>query len=135
MCPECLDSMRQLRKTSDVSREFNEVYKALTADAKQGDGWADILGNSSIRYRLFLCGFLQIFQQLVGIQILSTMGATVLATFGVHSISLGLFLSYFSCILGAYFGLRKIDMWGRFVFIVIVISVIELSFEPLNNVL
>ena len=44
--------MRQLRRTPEVSKEFNEVYRALTADAKLGHDWVDLFTTKSIFLRL-----------------------------------------------------------------------------------
>lgn len=44
--------MRQLRRTPEVSKEFNEVYRALTVDAKLGHDWADLLTTKSVLLRL-----------------------------------------------------------------------------------
>jgi hypothetical protein len=44
--------MRQLRRTPEVSKEFNEVYRALTSDAKLGHDWVDLLTTKSILLRL-----------------------------------------------------------------------------------
>ena len=49
---ECLQVMRQLRRTPEVSKEFNEVYRALTADAKLGHDWVDLFTTKSIFLRL-----------------------------------------------------------------------------------
>lgn len=64
---ECLLSLRQLRRTNDVSREFSGIYKALSHDARLGDGWIDMWTHRSIRYRLRLCGLLQLTQHFVGL--------------------------------------------------------------------
>lgn len=44
--------MRQLRRTADVSKEFNEIYRALTSDAKLGNDWWDLFATKSILLRL-----------------------------------------------------------------------------------
>jgi hypothetical protein len=44
--------MRQLRRVDDVSREFNEVYRGLTSDAKLGHEWSDLFMAKSILLRL-----------------------------------------------------------------------------------
>lgn len=65
---ECLEAMRQFRRRNDVSREFNDIYRALASDARLGDGCWDILLHSpSIRLRLGLGVCLQAVQQLAGI--------------------------------------------------------------------
>ena len=113
MWSECLDSLRLLRRTNNVSVEFNVIYKALSTDAKLADGWIDILFNGSIAYRLLLCCLLQALQQIVGVQVITTLGASVLDTLGVHSTDLGLILALISSILGSGYGLYKTDQWGR----------------------
>lgn len=57
MHSECLNVMRQLRRTADVSKEFNEVYRALTSDAKLGNDWWDLWATKSIVLRLVCHGF------------------------------------------------------------------------------
>jgi hypothetical protein len=49
---ECITAMRQLRRVDDVSREFNEVYRGLTSDAKLGHEWSDLFMTKSILLRL-----------------------------------------------------------------------------------
>ena len=52
---ESLAAMKKLRRTQDthdVNREFNDIYRALTSDAKLGDGWIDLLASRSICLRL-----------------------------------------------------------------------------------
>ena len=52
---ESLAAMKKLRRTQDthdVNREFNDIYRALTSDAKLGDGWVDLLASKSICLRL-----------------------------------------------------------------------------------
>lgn len=110
---ECLVSMRQLRRTNDVSREFNDIYLALSSDARLGETWSDILLSKSILYRLMVCCTLQLCQQLVGIQIITTFGSSVLSLLEMHSIILGLSLAYIAALMGTILALHKIDIWGR----------------------
>jgi hypothetical protein len=49
---ECITAMRQLRRVDDVSREFNEVYRGLTSDAKLGHEWSDLFMTKTILLRL-----------------------------------------------------------------------------------
>jgi MFS transporter, SP family, major inositol transporter len=115
---ECLDSMRQLRRTNDVSREFNDIYLALSSDARLGESWTDILSSKTIRYRLFVCCVMQLSQQMMGINIITTFGSDFLQLINVHSILLGLSLAYIAALLGTLLGLAHIDIWGRrFIFI------------------
>jgi MFS family permease len=115
---ECLDSMRQLRRTNDVSREFNDIYLALSSDARLGESWTDILSSKTIRYRLFVCSVMQLSQQMMGINIITTFGSDFLQLINVHSILLGLSLAYIAALLGTLLGLAQIDIWGRrFIFI------------------
>ena len=110
---ECLDSMRLLRRTHNVSIEFNDIYRALSSDAKLGDGWLDILSHASIAYRLLLCCLLQALQQIAGVQVFTALGGSVLDTVGVHSAGLGLVLALVAAVVGSGYGLYKIDKWGR----------------------
>jgi hypothetical protein len=111
---ECLSSMKQLRRTNDVSREFSAIYCALTSDARLGDGWSDMfLYSRSIRYRMGLSLFIQLVQQMVGIQIITVFGFSILKEVGVHSGLVGLFLSTFARLLGAILFLTKVDICGR----------------------
>ncbi len=106
--------MRQLRRRSDVSKEFNDIYRALTSDARLGEGCSDILLHSaSIRVRLLLSVVVQLMQQLVGIQIITVFGYDVLNSIGVHSILLGLFLSMLAGLLGAAMAWQNLDKMGR----------------------
>lgn len=115
---ECLDSMRQLRRTNDVSKEFNDIYLALSSDARLGESWTDILSSKTIRYRLFLCCVIQLSQQMMGINIITTFGSDFLRLMDVHSVFLGLSLAYVAAFLGTLLGLSHIDVWGRrFVFL------------------
>lgn len=111
---ECLQALRQLRRRSDVSREFNEAYRALTSDARLGDRWADILLHSpSIRLRASLALALQLAQPLAGIQIVAALGRGVLAELGVRGVLFGLFLSSAAGLVGAVLMLRLVDESGR----------------------
>eukprot|EP01038_Epipyxis_sp_PR26KG_P015490 gene15490-20905_t len=110
---ECLLSMRQLRRTNDVSREFNSIYKALTSDARLGDSWVDLFYSRSIRIRIIISIFMQIIQQFVGIQIITEFGYDILQDIGVHSILTGLLLTMLAAILGSLFMLYNIDILGR----------------------
>jgi hypothetical protein len=106
--------MRQLRRRNDVSREFNDIYRGLTSDARLGEGCGDILIHSaSIRMRLCVCLTVQVMQQLAGIQIITVFGFEVLQEMGVHSILLGLFLSALAGLLGSLLLLQNIDRVGR----------------------
>jgi hypothetical protein len=42
--PECLQSLRDLRRDrhGDVNMEFNMIYRALSGDARLGDGWLEM---------------------------------------------------------------------------------------------
>eukprot|EP01034_Spumella_vulgaris_P024378 gene24378-30719_t len=107
-------AMRQLRRRNDVSREFNDIYRGLTSDARLGEGCGDILIHSgSIRMRMCLCLAVQTMQQLAGIQIITVFGFDVLQEMGVHSILLGLFLSALAGLLGSLLLLQNIDRMGR----------------------
>lgn len=93
---ECLVALRDLRRdrNGDVSLEFNLIYRALTGDARLGDGWLDIfLHSRSGRLRLVICVFIQVAQQLIGVQVITIFGYTVLKNLGIHSIQLGLMVS------------------------------------------
>ena len=115
---ECLESMRQLRRTNDVSKEFNDIYLALSSDARLGESWIDILSSKTIRFRLFICCVIQLSQQMMGINIITTFGSDFLKLMNVHSVLLGLSLSYIAAIMGVILGLRQIDVWGRrFIFL------------------
>ena len=110
---ECLESMRRLRRTNDVSKEFNDIYLALSSDARLGESWIEILSSKTIRYRLFICCTIQLLQQLVGIQLITTFGADFLELLNMHSILLGLSLAYISALMGTLLGILNIDIWGR----------------------
>ena len=43
-----------------VSKEFNDIYLALSSDARLGESWMDILASKTIRYRLFVCCVIQV---------------------------------------------------------------------------
>lgn len=47
-----MKKLRRTQDTHDVNREFNDIYRALTSDAKLGDGWIDLLASKSICLRL-----------------------------------------------------------------------------------
>jgi hypothetical protein len=49
----------------------------------------------------------------MGIQVLTTYGSDILGILGIHSIDLGLGLSYISAVAGTLTGLSYIDDWGR----------------------
>jgi hypothetical protein len=49
---ECLHALRQLRRTPEVSKEFSDVYRALTSDAKLGHDWVDLLTTKAVLLRL-----------------------------------------------------------------------------------
>jgi MFS family permease len=110
---ECLESMRLLRRTNDISKEFNDIYLALSSDAVIGDGWIDILSSQTIRYRLFLCCVLQLSQQLVGIGIITILGTDFLEILETQIVLWGLGVAYLSALLGTLLGLLKVDQWGR----------------------
>ena len=110
---ECLESMRQLRRTNDVSIEFNDIYLALSSDARLGETWIDILSSKTIRYRLFICCVIQLSQQMMGINIVTTFGTDFLQLLNVHSVLLGLSLAYVAAMMGTILGLSQIDVWGR----------------------
>jgi len=110
---ECLESMRQLRRTNDVSSEFHVVYQALSSDARLGDSWLEILSSKAIRYRLFVACALQTSHQFLGFEILTTFGSSLLGLLDMHSVLLGLLLASVSALLGALLGLNKVDGWGR----------------------
>ena len=115
---ECLESMRQLRRSNDVSKEFNDIYLALSSDARLGESWVDILSSKTIRYRLFICSVIQLSQQLMGINIITTFGSEFLRLLNVHSVLLGLSLTYLAAFIGTLLGLSQIDIWGRrFIFL------------------
>jgi len=110
---ECLESMRQLRRTNDVSEEFHVIYQALSSDARLGDSWIEILSSKAIRYRLFVACALQTSHQLLGYEIITTFGSSLLGLLDMHSVLLGLLLAAVSALLGALLGLSKVDAWGR----------------------
>lgn len=110
---ECLESMRQLRRTNDVSKEFHDIYQALSSDARLGESWIEILSSKTIRYRLVTACVLQFSHQLLGIEIITTFGSYLLGLLDMHSILLGLLLAYVSGLLGTILGLSKVDSWGR----------------------
>lgn len=110
---ECLISLRQMRRTNDVSKEFNDLYRTLTSDARLGDSWGEILAHRSIRLRMLTACVMQAGQQLLGVQIVTTFGAAVLTSLGVHSVGLGLSLAYMAAVVGTVLGLSNIDIWGR----------------------
>jgi hypothetical protein len=132
---ECLESMRTLRRTNDVSlsvshripgclfsrvpllqvsKEFNDIYLALSTDARLGESWVDILSSKTIRYRLFVCCVIQLSQQMAGIQIVTTFGSDFLELLNMHSILLGLSLAYTSAMMGTFLGVFNVDIWGRY---------------------
>jgi len=110
---ECLISMRQLRRTNDVSKEFNDIYLALSSDARLGEAWADILTSRSLNYRLMVSCVIQLCQEMVGIQVITTFGSTILSLLEMHSVILGLSLAYVAALMGTSLGYTKIDIWGR----------------------
>lgn len=105
--------MRQLRKKNDVNKEFNDIYRALTSDARQDDGWLDAFSSASIRLRLFIAVTIQLMQQLVGIQIITIFGYVVLDNIGVHNVLMGLFLSVSVGMMGGLLMLHNADRVGR----------------------
>jgi len=110
---KCLISMRQLRRTNDVSKEFNDIYLALSSDARLGESWADILSSRSLNYRLMVSCVIQLCQEMVGIQVITTFGSTILSLLEMHSVILGLTLAYVAALMGTSLGYTKIDTWGR----------------------
>lgn len=110
---ECLESMRQLRRTNDVSKEFHDIYQALSRDARLGESWMDILSSKAIRYRLIISCILQFSHQFLGIEIITTFGSYLLGLLDMHSIVLGLMLAYLAGLMGTLLSLSKIDPWGR----------------------
>ena len=110
---ECLNVLRDIRRCNDVSLEFNVIYTALLSDARLGDGWVDILQSSSIFYRMALAGFLQLSQQLVGIQLISTYSADILSSLSIHSTAIALVMAYVALLIGSVLCMKRIDVWGR----------------------
>lgn len=96
-----------------VSKEFNDIYLALSTDARLGESWVDILSSKTIRYRLFVCCVIQLSQQMAGIQIVTTFGSDFLELLNMHSILLGLSLAYTSAMMGTFLGVFNVDIWGR----------------------
>lgn len=111
--------MRQLRRTNEVSIEFNHVYRGLTSDAKLGDSWLDILLTRSIRVRLFISLFIQLSQELVGIQIITVYGFVLLQKIGIHSILGGITLATICAGIGILVFLNYVDVVGRKVLLII----------------
>ena len=105
--------MRTLRRTNDVSKEFNDIYLALSSDARLGESWLEILSSKTIRYRLFICCVIQLSQQMAGIQIVTTFGSDFLELLNMHSVLLGLSLAYISALMGTLLGIFNVDIWGR----------------------
>jgi hypothetical protein len=97
-----------------VSKEFNDIYLALSTDARLGESWVDILSSKTIRYRLFVCCVIQLSQQMAGIQIVTTFGSDFLELLNMHSILLGLSLAYTSAMMGTFLGVFNVDIWGRY---------------------
>ncbi len=110
---ECLSSLRLLRRSNDVSLEFNDVYLALTRDARLGDSWLDIIQSRSIFYRFIITLLIQILSFLVGIQIVSSYAYELYVSLGMHSVILGLTLATIAGLGGSCFAFKKIDYWGR----------------------
>ena len=98
-----------------MSKEFNDIYLALSTDARLGESWVDILSSKTIRYRLFVCCVIQLSQQMAGIQIVTTFGSDFLELLNMHSILLGLSLAYTSAMMGTFLGVFNVDIWGRYV--------------------
>jgi len=113
--PECLSSMRRLRLTSDVNREFNGIYRALTSDARLGDGWGDLfIVSKSVRVRMLLCLFIQLQQQMVGVQVITVYGFDLLHNEGLRwPVFAFLVLAVLAGVAGSAVFLRWVDDWGR----------------------
>ena len=110
---ECLSSLRLLRRSNDVSLEFNDVYLALTRDARLGDSWLDILQSRSIFYRFIITLLIQLLSFLIGIQIVSSYAYELYVSLGMHSVIMGLTLATIAGLGGSCFSFKKIDYWGR----------------------
>jgi hypothetical protein len=73
----------------------------------------EILSSKTIRYRLFVCCLLQLSNQMMGIQIITTFGSDILDILNMHSIVLGLTLAHLAALMGTIMGVNHVDVWGR----------------------
>lgn len=110
---DCIASLKQLRRTNDITTEFNHLYLALSNDARLGDSWIDILQSRSTLYQIYLCSLLQFSQQICGIQVISMYGIDLLSALGLHNTSVGLNLANLASLIGIIIAFKKIDIWGR----------------------
>ena len=62
---------------AEVSSEFNEIYRALSLDARLDDSWNAALSNRSIFYRFLIASVLHLSHQAFGFQVLSMQRAQV----------------------------------------------------------
>jgi hypothetical protein len=60
--------LRQLRRTFDVSLEFNVIYQVLSADARLEESWVSVLASRALLRQIFICCCLQLAMQFAGIQ-------------------------------------------------------------------
>lgn len=116
---DCSLALKQLRRSNDVRKEFNDMYRALSTDARLGDSWLELLFSKSIKLRALLTGIIQLAQQLVGIQIVTLFGYSLIKEIGVKSVEIAIFLVLLSGGLGSVMLLYFIDERGRRVVLII----------------
>jgi MFS family permease len=105
--------LQTIRKSNDVSLEFNVIYQILSVDATKDESWSNLLFSQSFLYRLLICLILQISAQCPGVILFIELGKSFYLELSIHSTYLGMTLVAFSSLLGNIFGLYYIDIWGR----------------------
>jgi MFS family permease len=51
---DCSNALQHYRRSTDVKKEFSEMYRALSSDARLGDSWLELLVSKSIKLRMIL---------------------------------------------------------------------------------
>eukprot|EP01040_Poterioochromonas_malhamensis_P004038 gene4038-4322_t len=110
---DCSVSLQTFRRSPDISREFNILYRALSSDARLGDSWLEIILSKTIRIRLFITMLLQIIPQFIGIQMILFFGYEIMKEMNIQQIFMSILLIYISGLFGTMMLFYYIEKKGR----------------------
>jgi hypothetical protein len=110
---DCSVALQTIRRSHDIAREFNILYRALSSDARLGDSWLEIILSKTIRIRLFITILIQVIPQFLGIQFIHFFGYEIMKEMDIQSIFISIVLIFFSGFIGTIFLFHYIENKGR----------------------
>lgn len=110
---DCSVSLCTLRRTTETSREFSDIYRALSADARLSDTFIDLLSQPPLRLKLMLTMFLVVVQEIVGGQYMAVYLPQLLHLMKFDNVNMAISAFNLGGLLGSVICFYMLDTRGR----------------------